>query len=193
MIAGCFRRYSVCVRKTPEREKMTHVKRPSMSRLDVQPFSQVIGQWEPLFGAPGLEKEFFIVGDEEGSTFNVQPCPGCERGNLRNRWMRRASVGLSRGWESAGKSQRGKHRRYHVKCWFGSRKFFEPSLHVLLADAELSNIVLYTRDRPQTTFESPVAATPPLPILSLFSLIATHHWPVSCITAFVVGDNYREA
>ena len=106
--------------------------------------------------------------------------------------------------KSAGKASEGKHRRYcrcrttidsrhNVKCWFSSRTIFEPSLHVLLADTELSNIVSYTRDRPQTTFESPVAATPPLPILSLVSLIATHHWPVSCITTFVMGNDYREA
>ena len=67
-------------------------------RLDVQLFSRVIDQWESLFGAPRLEKELFIVGDEEGST--LSRC-AIERWNLRKHWMRRASVGLSRGWEKA--------------------------------------------------------------------------------------------
>ena len=173
-------------------------RRPGMSRLDVQLFLGSLTNGSLWLVRRDWRRNFHCW---RRGGFNIQPCPRCERGNLRNRWMRRASVGLSRGWENAGKSQRGKHRwyrptidsRHNVKRCFSSRTFLKPSLHVLLADTELSNVVLYTRDRPQTTFESPVAATLPLPILSLFSLTATHHWPVSCITTFMMGDNYHEA
>ena len=65
------------------RQKTKYVQ--GMSRLDVQLFSRVIDPWESLFGAQRLEKELFIVGDEEGST--LSRC-AIERWNLRKHWMK---------------------------------------------------------------------------------------------------------